>query len=209
MIKVTFHHKTYSENKVKIKNIIKKYGMSWDGSKNAWINPATGDGVYIDRSVMEMILSDSFSSDMPMTLFVDAKNPDFLKEFKEKVESLGGGFDVESGPSEQSVPAPLPQPVKKQKSSSKSNIYTKKNIRDDTGCNAEELCTKGYADLQDISGRWERRKQQILLEFSRMGFDRETIDDFLHREEINFRKKNACWVTGEFPGAGTSDTEVE
>jgi hypothetical protein len=67
MLKIAIPHRIYSENKVKIKNIIKKFGMSWDSGKNGWINAATGDGVYIDRAIMDMILSDSFSGDMPIS----------------------------------------------------------------------------------------------------------------------------------------------
>jgi hypothetical protein len=71
MLKIAIPHRVYSENKIKLKNVIKKFGMSWDSGKNGWINSATGDAVYIDKSVMDMILSDAFSGDMPMTMFVD------------------------------------------------------------------------------------------------------------------------------------------
>ncbi len=80
MLKIAIPHRVYSENKVKLKNVIKKFGMSWESGKNGWINGATGDGVYIDKSVMDMILSDSFSGDMPMTMFVESGNKEFISE---------------------------------------------------------------------------------------------------------------------------------
>jgi hypothetical protein len=32
-----------------------------------------------------------------------------------------------------------------------------------------------------------------------MGLEKGLAEDMLRREEIAFRKNNACWVTGEFP----------
>ena len=87
MLKIAIPHRIYSENKVKIKNIIKKYGMSWDSGKNGWVNAATGDGVYIDRAIMDMILSDSFSGDMPMTMFVES--PESGVHRRDKRENKG------------------------------------------------------------------------------------------------------------------------
>src|SRR5512142_3179797 len=98
MIKVAIPHRIYSENKLKIKNIIKKYGMSWDSGKNGWVNAATGDGVYIDRSIMDMILSDSFSGDMQMTMYIDSKNKEFIDEMEAKCKALGGEFTRDVSP---------------------------------------------------------------------------------------------------------------
>jgi len=92
MITVIFPHRAYSENKLKIKQIIKKYGMSWNDKKSGWVNDATGDGVFIDKSVMEMIMDDAFSEEQPMTLFVNSANEDFIKEFEARCTMLGGQF---------------------------------------------------------------------------------------------------------------------
>jgi len=67
------------------------------------------------------------------------------------------------------------------------------------GASTEEFREKAYADLKDISGRWERRKKQLLVEYAKMGMEKGLAETMLHREEIAFRKNNACWVTGEFP----------
>jgi len=61
------------------------------------------------------------------------------------------------------------------------------------------LQDKAYADLTNISARWERRKRQLHAEYKKMGLGAEMARELLHREEIAFRKNNACWVTGEFP----------
>lgn len=210
MIKVAIPHKIYSENKLKIKNIIKKYGMSWDSGKNGWVNAATGDGVYIDRAIMDMILSDSFSGDMPMTMYIKSDNKEFIAEMEAKCKALGGEFTLDVSPE---TTAPRPPQAQKQvprvRLSGKAgkDIFVTLNIRDPEGCNTPEFSAKGLADLQDISRRWERRKAQILKEYSRLGFDRDTLNRLIQREEITFRKNNACWVTGEFPGAEKSPAE--
>jgi len=90
MITVIFPHRAYSENKLKIKQIIKKYGMSWNDKKSGWVNDATGDGVFIDKSVMEMIMDDAFSEEQPMTLFVNSANEDFIKESRPGVPCWAG-----------------------------------------------------------------------------------------------------------------------
>ncbi|CAJ38082.1 hypothetical protein [Methanocella arvoryzae] len=207
MIKVAIPHKIYSENKIKIKNIIKKYGMSWDSGKNGWVSAATGDGVYIDRAIMDMILSDSFSGDMPMTMFIESDNADFLAEMEAKCKAIGGEFikDVTpevAAPQQQKV---LPQPAASSVNSKPgiikgSDVFVRLNLRDADGCNTPEFCARGLEDLQNISRRWERRKAQLIRDYGSLGFDAETLARMLHREEINFRKNNACWVTGEFPG---------
>lgn len=203
MIKVAIPHKIYSENKLKIKNIIKKYGMSWESGKNGWINMATGDGVYIDKSIMDMILSDSFSGDMPMTMFVDSQNKDFLDELETKIKSLGGEITENATPEEakgQHIAAPaISRHKAKTVTSSAPDVFERLKLRDAEGCTAPELQAKAMEDLKDISRRWDRRKGQILQDYEKIGLAKETIDRFLHREEIAFRKSNACWVTGEFP----------
>jgi hypothetical protein len=201
MITIVFQHKTYSENKIKIKQIIKKYGMSWDDRKSGWVNEATGDGVYIDKSVMEMIMGDSFSEDQPMTLYVDSKNQDFLDEFGAKCSSLGGQL-IHGGATPVSRAVRKPAPEKKAPSPKSKDIFVTLGLRDATGSNTTRLMEKAMADLQDINGRWERRKRQLLAEYEKMGLEKSLADDMLHREEIAFRKNNACWVTGEFPAGG-------
>ena len=209
MIKVAIPHSVYSANKVGIKNIIKKYGMSWDGSRNGWINVATGDAVYIDRAVMDMILSDSFAGDMPMTMYVDSHNQDFLAELEGKVRSIGGEIgaaDTAPGgmPAVPAVPAePAPAARHGRRSGPRSGASVRLGNRDEEGCTAPELADRAAADLEDISRRWERRKRQIMREYRQIGLDQATIDKFLQREEIAFRKGNACWVTGEFPADGS------
>ena len=215
MIKVAIPHKIYSENKLKIKNIIKKYGMSWEGSKNGWINAATGDGVYIDRAIMDMILSDSFSGDMPMTMFIKSGNKEFLAEMEDKCKALGGEFLWNVSPEKTQTPQPqVPKVIHGSRhiTGKPRDVFVKLNTRDAEGCNTPEFSAKGLADLQDINRRWERRKEQILKEFRHLKLDDEDLGKFIHREEIAFRKTNACWVTGEFPGsekgsAGTSGEE--
>ncbi|WP_424356864.1 hypothetical protein [Methanocella sp. MCL-LM] len=215
MIKVAIPHKIYSENKLKIKNIIKKYGMSWDSGKNGWVSAATGDGVYIDRAIMDMILSDSFSGDMPMTMFIESDNAEFLAEMEAKCKALGGEFTRDVSPETTAAAlqpkAPQPTPAVKPRPAKGSNIFVRLNIRDADGCNTPEFCARGLGDLQDISRRWERRKEQIIKEYRRLGFDDDTLGRLLHREEIAFRKNNACWVTGEFPGSekGSSADSVD
>jgi hypothetical protein len=196
MITVIFPHKTYSENKLKIKQIIKKYGMSWDDKKSGWVNEATGDGVYIDKSVMEMIMGDSFSEDQPMTLFVESANEDFIHEFEAKCTTLGGQF-IHGG----ATAVRPPTTVKKapEKPTTSKDIFVRRGIKDDTGCNTATLKDRAYEDLKDLSARWERRKKQLQAEYKKMGLGAEMAEDMLHREEIAFRKNNACWVTGEFP----------
>jgi hypothetical protein len=98
MLKIAIPHRVYSENKVKLKNVIKKFGMSWESGRNGWINGATGDGVFIDKSVMDMILSDSFSGDMPMTMFVESDNKEFIAEFSEKIKAIGGTVTEDVSP---------------------------------------------------------------------------------------------------------------
>lgn len=198
MITVIFSHKTYSENKLKIKQIIKKYGMSWDDKKNGWVNEATGDGVFIDKSVMEMIMGDSFTEDQPMTLFIESKNEGFIEEFELKCHSLGGQFARGVTPVK---PVGTPAPVRKAREvpEGRKDIFVRSGLRDIDGSTPEGLKEKAYADLKDISGRWERRKKQLLMEFEKMGLEKTLAGSLLRREEIAFRKDNACWVTGEFP----------
>jgi hypothetical protein len=198
MITVVFSHKTYSENKIKIKQLIKKYGMSWDDKKSGWVNDATGDGVFIDKSVMEMIMGDSFSEDQPMTLFVDSKNEEFLKEFEARCQALGGQFSKNVNPI---AAVAAPAPVKKAPvvPGSNKDVFVKLGMREPDGSNTETIQEKAYADLTDISGRWERRKKQLLAEYMKTGMEKGLIESMMQREEITFRKNNACWVTGEFP----------
>lgn len=197
MITVIFPHKTYSENKLKIKQIIKKYGMSWDDKRSGWVNAATGDGVFIDRSVMEMIMDDTFSPDQPMTLFVESTNEDFLREFETRSVALGGQF-IRGGAT--AVRPPTVEPIKKtpEKPASR-DIFVRAGLRDAGGCNTSALKNKALEDLKDITARWERRKKQLQAEYKKRGLGDEMADGLLHREEIAFRKNNACWVTGEFP----------
>lgn len=211
MIKVSIPHKIYSVNKVKIKNIIKKYGMSWDSSKNGWVNAASGDGVYIDRAIMDMILSDSFSGDMPMAMFVDSKNKEFISELETKVREIGGELSEQPGTAEKAYEEAKPFAVieKKPKLKGKETVFTRLNIRDSEGNTTEEFSLQANADLKAISKRWERRKKQIMYEYRRLGMDESAIEGFLHREEIAFRKNNACWVTGEFPSAEHVDSTDE
>jgi hypothetical protein len=198
MITVIFPHKTYSENKIKIKQIIKKYGMSWDDKKSGWINEATGDSVYIDKSVMEMIMEDSFSADQPMTLFVESGNHDFIKEFESKCNVLGGQF-IHGGATAVRPAAPKPADKAKAPEPIKKDVFARLGFRDATGSNTATFREKALEDLKNISGRWERRKKQLLAEYAKMGMEKSLADAMLHREEIAFRKNNACWVTGEFP----------
>lgn len=210
MLKIAIPHHVYSENKVKLKNVIKKFGMSWESGKNGWINGATGDGVYIDKSVMDMILSDSFSGDMPMTMFIESGNKEFISEFSEKIKAIGGTITEDASP-EAGTPGPaaMPEPVRKTKkgASGEGNVFVRLNIRDAEGCTTQEFTAKAAADLKDITRRWERRRTQILLEYRRIGLDRDTADRFLQREEISFRKANACWVTGDFPSEQAENGE--
>ena len=205
MLKITIPHRVYSENKVKIKNVIKKYGMSWDSGKNGWVNGATGDGVYIDRAVMDMILSDTFSGDMPMTMFVDSSNPGFIDEISQKIGAIGGTITEES-PSETATPdtpdtrpASVPEQAREPGADTRTRtVHVRLGTRDPEGCTTPGFAARAEADLRDISRRWERRRGQIRRDCERAGMDRASIDRFLQREEIAFRKANACWVTGEF-----------
>ncbi len=201
MITVIFPHKTYSENKIKIKQIIKKYGMSWDDKKSGWVNEATGDGVFIDKSVMEMILNEAFDENMPMTLFVKSENEEFLRELEAKCQALGGEF--KRGVTPITPPGQTPSiTIKKTKPAEvPHNVYMKLHIRDGDGCTTESFKDKAFADLQDINTRWERRKKELLWEYERMGLDQEAVGQFIRKDETTFRKNNACWVTGEFPSA--------
>lgn len=203
--KLSLPHRTYSENKVRIKQIIKKYGLSWEGDENGWINKATGDGVYIDKSVMEMILSDSFTGDLPMTMIVRSDNAQLIEELERKVKELGGEFGVMTGEAD-TTPAQV-KPATKQLKVIDGDIFYRRNIRDERGCNTPAFMSKVYADLQNISKRWERRKKQLLWEYRRLGMEDEMAEELLRREEIAFRKRNACWVTGEFPDATTAKKE--
>jgi hypothetical protein len=200
MITVVFPHKTYSENKLKIKQIIKKYGMSWDDKKSGWVNEATGDGVFIDKSVMEMIMDDSFSADQPMTLFVESSNSDFITEFEIKCNALGGQF-IHGGATPVRPEIQKAGPIKKAPSPEKESrdVLVRLGLRDATGSNTDEIQKRAFDDLEDISGRWERRKKQLIAEYEKMGLEESLVQIMLHREEISFRKNNACWVTGEFP----------
>lgn len=211
MLKIAIPHRVYSENKVKIKNVIKKFGMAWDSGKNGWIS-ATGDGVYIDKSVMDMILSDSFSGDMPMTMFVDSANKEFITEFSEKIKAIGGEITadvapeaVRAGPAAPPALAPDRKAPKARKG--KPDIYARLNTRDAGGCTTQEFAGKAAADLEDISGRWARRRTQVMKECARAGLDEAAVERFLHREEIAFRKANACWLTGEFPSMQAENGE--
>jgi hypothetical protein len=210
MLKIAIPHHVYSENKVKIKNVIKKFGMSWESGKNGWINSATGDGVYIDKTVMDMILSDSFSGDMPMTLFVESENKEFISEFLEKIKALGGTISEDASPEiTLAQPAVLPEHMRKGKqvATGKRSIFIRQNTRDADGCTTQEFAAKAAEDLKEISRRWERRKAQILREYRRTGLDQAAADRFLQREEIAFRKANACWVTGDFPSTKSENGE--
>lgn len=219
MIKVAIPHKIYSENKVKIKNIIKKYGMSWESGKNGWINAATGDGVYIDRAIMDMILSDSFSGDMPMTMFIESSNPEFIAEMEAKCKAIGGEFTRDYSPekaaAEPEQPSKPPQPVVRKAptagrsaSDKRGNVFVRLNTRDAEGCNTPEFSAKGMEDLKDIDRRWERRKEQIYREYKRFGLDADALNRLIQKEELTFRKNNACWVTGEFPGTEKGSKDV-
>jgi hypothetical protein len=210
MLKIAIPHHVYSENKLKLKNVIKKFGMSWDSGKNGWINGATGDGVYIDKSVMDMILSDSFTGDMPMTMFVDSGNMEFISEFSEKIKAIGGTISEDVSPvTPEARPAVMPEHIRKgkQEPTGKSTIFVRLNTRDAEGCTTSEFAEKASRDLKEISRRWERRRAQILLEYRRAGMEKEAVDRFLQREEIAFRKANACWVTGDFPSEQAENGE--
>jgi hypothetical protein len=210
MLKIAIPHHVYSENKVKIKNIIKKFGMSWESGKNGWVNSATGDGVYIDKSVMDMILSDSFSGDMSMTMFVESGNKEFISEFLDKIKAIGGSVTEDVSPEISEVrPAVLPEHSRKGRevATGKRSIFVRQNSRDADGCTTPEFAAKAAEDLKDISHRWERRQAQILREYRRAGLSQADVDRFLQREEIAFRKANACWVTGDFPSANAESGE--
>src|SRR5512146_1545926 len=107
--------------------------MSWDSGKNGWVNGATGDGVYIDKSVMDMILSDSFSGDMPMTMFVESGNKEFIAEFSEMIKAIGGEITEDVAPEKaEARPAAMPEHVRKVKKATggKRSIYARLNTRD-------------------------------------------------------------------------------
>ena len=211
MLKAVFPHKLYSKNKLKIKQVIKKYGMSWDGSRNGWVNEATGDGVFLDKQILDMILDDTFSEDMPMTLYIKAEIPEFIKEVGTKWVELGGEL-IESEDTDEELKKPAKVAVSKKSTDvvipekeKKKNIFLMHNMRDVKGCNTDHLKDAGYEDLQNISKRWERRKKQLLYEYGCMGLNIKDIEKFLHREEMAFRKNNACWITGEFSGVSKQD----
>jgi hypothetical protein len=210
MLKIAIPHRVYSDNKVKIKNVIKKFGMSWESGKNGWINSSTGDGVYIDKSVMDMILSDSFSGDMPMTMFVESGNKEFVSEFSEKIKAIGGTITEDVAPEAgEARPAVMPEPVRKSKevTTGKPDVFVRRNTRDAEGCTTPEFAAKAAEDLKEISRRWERRRAQILREYRRAGLGQADAERLLQREEIAFRKANACWVTGDFPSAKAESGE--
>ena len=210
MLKIAIPHRVYSDNKVKIKNVIKKFGMSWESGKNGWINSSTGDGVYIDKSVMDMILSDSFSSDMPMTIFVESGNKEFISEFSDKIKAIGGTVTEDVSPEiGEARPAITPEHGRKGRAvvTGKRSIFVRRNTRDADGCTTQEFAAKAAEDLKEISRRWERRRAQILKEYRRAGLQQADVDRFLQREEIAFRKANACWVTGDFPSAKAESGE--
>jgi hypothetical protein len=210
MLKIAIPHHVYSDNKVKIKNVIKKFGMSWESGKNGWINSATGDGVYIDKSVMDMILSDSFSGDMPMTMFVESGNKEFISEFLDKIKAIGGSVTEDVSPEiGEARPAIMPEHGRKGRAvaAGKRSIFVRQNTRDAEGCTTPEFAAKAAEDLKEISRRWERRRAQILREYRRAGLAQADVDRFLQREEIAFRKANACWVTGDFPSAKAESGE--
>jgi hypothetical protein len=103
----------------------------------------------------------------------------------------------------------MPEQVRKSKKEApgEGNVFVRLNTRDAEGCTTPEFTAKAAADLKDITRRWERRRAQILLEYRRIGLDKETADRFLQREEIAFRKANACWVTGNFPSEQSENGE--
>lgn len=197
MITVIFPRKAYSENKIKLNQTIKKHNMSWDSEKDGWVNSATGDGVFVDKNVMEMIIGGVFS-DQPMTMYVESKNADFIRDFESHCSALGGQFIKEDTSAMVGI-TPKQTNNLNQASLAFNDVFVKLNYRNASGSNTMALQEKAYADLQDISGRWERRKKQLLVEYEKMGLEKRLIDTMLHREEIAFRKNNACWVTGEFP----------
>jgi hypothetical protein len=210
MLKIAIPHHVYSENKIKLKNIIKKFGMSWESGKNGWINAATGDGVYIDKSVMDMILSDSFSGDMSMTMFVNSGNKEFIAEFLEKIKAIGGSITEDVVPEAvEARPAVMPEHTRKSKRRATGTrcIFVRLNTRDAEGCTTSEFAAKAAEDLNDISRRWERKRAQILREFRNASPDKAAMERFLQREEIAFRKANACWVTGNFPSEQAENGE--
>jgi hypothetical protein len=159
---------------------------------------------------MDMILSDSFSGDMPMTMFVESANKEFKEEISEKIRSVGGTVTEEAAPEGmKSAPSVTPAPIRPPRPvvPGKQDVFARLHIRDTEGCTTPEFAEKAAADLKDINRRWERRKAQILQEYGRIGLDKSDIGRFLQREEIAFRKANACWITGEFPSAQAGNGE--
>jgi hypothetical protein len=148
-----------------------------------------------------------------MTMFVESGNKEFIDEITQKVTAIGGTVTEEAAPEGmRSRPSVTPAPVRPPKPAvpgGKRNVFTRLNIRDAEGCTMPEFAEKAAADLKDISRRWERRKEQILRDYARIGLDRSDIERFLQREEIAFRKANACWVTGDFPSARAGNGEDE
>jgi len=151
-----------------------------------------------------MIMDDSFSHDLPMTLYINSSNEDFVKEFEAKTTSLGGQFITGgASPVRPQASAPVKKAPEKPPARSK-DVFVRSGLREASGCNTAALQDKAMGDLKDISARWERRKKQLQAEYKKMGLGAEMADDMLHREEIAFRKNNACWVTGDFPAGGKS-----
>jgi hypothetical protein len=132
-----------------------------------------------------------------MTLFVDSTNEEFIHEFEGKCTALGGQF-IRGGATAVRPPS---TPVKKEpkKPVKSKDIFVRAGLRDASGCNTAALQDKAYADLGNISGRWERRKRQLQADYKKMGLGAGMTEELLRREEIAFRKNNACWLTGEFP----------
>lgn len=195
MITVIFPHKTYSENKLKVKLIIKKYGMAWDDKRSGWVNEATGGGVFIDKSVMEMIMDDSFSESQPMTLYVRSADEEFMKEFAARCSALGGQVIPGEAPQ-------APQAAEKktravvEKPGRPGDVFVRAGLRTSSGCNTDAFRKKGYDDLRDVDARWERRKRQLRVEYGKMGMGGGAAEKQLRRDEEAFRRSNACWAAG-------------
>jgi hypothetical protein len=180
-----------------LNQVIKKHNMSWDSDKDGWVNAATGDGVFVDKEVMEMILEDT-SPDQPMMMYIKSENQVFIKEFEAHCTTLGSQFIREEVQMiVESTPRQENSLIKESKAT--KDVFVRLNYRDASGANTQFLQDEVYADLRDISGRWERRKKQLLIEYTNMGLSKDVIVAQMHREEIAFRKNNASWVTGEFP----------
>lgn len=151
MITVVFPRKKYSENKIQLNRIIKKYNMFWVDDKDGWVNEATGDGVFIDKNVMEMIIDDVFS-DQPMTMYVKCRNEEFIKEFESNCIIFGGQF-IKDSTSESFINNSMPVKNNSQIPHKSKNVFVRLKYRDVSGCNTQAFQEKAYVDLQDISGR--------------------------------------------------------